>query len=253
MIPVQTIVDLMKFELDSEGSDRYLFDIDFKPAINSAIDWLVFVFNRSFENNRFSGEHLTDLVRTRVWVANNFSRIKFDVTGVTDGLWSYLGIHPEPVVFPTGSIPPALPNDYTSLFAPTVSFVESEHTAKLISLEKWNENQKNIFEAGNKILTQNGLKSYGYRNIADYSATTNYLENNEIEIRPYVPGQFVALTYLKTPIKVNLITDSVEFPASVSTLMVRKALNFLSTKQGDQTTLFAITEKDVNSLLKLIN
>lgn len=253
MIPVQSIVDLMKFELDSEGSDRYLFDQDFKPAINSAIDWLVFVFNRSFESNRFSGEHLTDLIRTRVWVANNFSRIKFDENVVGDRLWSYLGIHPEPVVFPANSIPPALPNDYTSLFAPTIAFVESEHTAKLISLEKWNENQNNIFEAGNKILTQNGLKSYGYRNITNYASTTNYLETNEIEIRPYVPGQFVAITYLKAPTKVNLITDSVEFPDAVSTLMVRKALNFIATKQGDQTTLFSITENDVNSLLKLIN
>jgi len=64
MIPVQAVVDLMKAEIDSEGSERYLFDQDFKPAINSAIDWLVFVFNRAFENNKFSGEHLNDLIRT---------------------------------------------------------------------------------------------------------------------------------------------------------------------------------------------
>ncbi len=252
MIPVQTIVDLMKFELDSEGSDRYLFDIDFKPAINSAIDWLVFVFNRSFESNRFSGEHLTDLIKTRVWVASKLSRIEFKESAVGDSLWSYLGIHPEPSVFPTTSIPPALPNDYTSLFSEGVSFIDSDYTAKLLTLEKWNENRNNIFEAGNNTLTQNGLKSYAYRNIADYSSTS-YTAKNEIEIRPAVPGQFVAITYLKAPSKVNVITDSVEFPASVSTLIVRKALNFIATKQGDQTTLFSITENDVNSLLKLIN
>ena len=77
MIPVQNLVDFMKFELDAEGSDRYLFDQDFKPAINSAMNWLVSVFNRAFENDKLSSENLRDLIKTRVWVANNFSRIKF--------------------------------------------------------------------------------------------------------------------------------------------------------------------------------
>ena len=252
MIPVQTVVDRMKFELDAEGSERYLFDQDFKPAINSAIDWLVFVFNRAFENNRFSGEHLTDLIRTRVWVANNFSRIKYDPAVTGDEFWSYLGIHPEPTVFPAGSTPPALPNDYTSLFIPTVSYVSSDYTAKLLTLEQWNENRDNVFAPGNNTLTQSGFKSYAYSTTVDYSST-NYLQDKEIEIRPAVPGQFVAITYLKTPERVNLISDDIEFPDSLITLIVRKSLNFIATKQGDQTTLFAITERDVSSLLKLIN
>jgi len=252
MIPVQAVVDLMKAEIDSEGSERYLFDQDFKPAINSAIDWLVFVFNRAFENNKFSGEHLNDLIRTRLWVANNFSRIQYDPAVVGDGFWSYLGIHPEPEVYPVGSLPPAIPNDYTSLFVPTVSFVNSKYNANLMTLEKWNENSDNVFEAGNNVLTQSGLKSYAYKTTVDYSSTS-YTQAKEIEIRPAVPGQFVAVTYLKTPDNVNLITDDIEFPDAITTLIVRKSLNFIATKQGDNTTLFAITENDVNSLLKLIN
>lgn len=253
MIPVQNVVDLMRFELDSEGSDRYLFDQDFKPAINSAIDWLVFVFNRAFENNKFSGESLTDLIRTRIWVANNFSRINFNPAVVGDNFWSYLGIHPEPEVYPAGSIPPALPNDYTSLFIPNVSFVGSKYTAKLLTLEKWNENQDNVFAPGNGTLLQDGLKTYAYNTTVDYSSAAPYTTAGEIEIRPAVPGQFVGITYLKTPTKVNLISDNIEFPDSMSTLIVRKSLNFISTKQGDQTTLYAVTERDVMSLIKLIN
>jgi hypothetical protein len=251
MIPVQEVVDLMKFELDSEGSDRYLFDLDFKPAINSAIKWLAFVFNRAFEENKFSGENLRDLVRTRVWVANNFSRIKFDNVATNDELWSYLAVMPEPSVYPVGSIPPALPNDYTSVFQPNISYVSSKYSANKLTVEKWNEAAENIFEPGNTVLTGD-LKTYAYLTEADYSSGS-YLQDKEIEIRPDVSGQFVAMTYLKNPSNINVITDDIEFPSSMTTLFVQKALNFISIKQGDQTTLFTITEMDVARLIKTIS
>jgi hypothetical protein len=251
MISVQEVVDLMKFELDAEGSDRYIFDLDFKPAINSSINWLVFVFNRAFEQNKFSGENLRDLIKTRVWVANNFSRITFDPAATGDELWSYLGIHPEPEVYPVGSLPPALPNDYTSVFQPNIAYVRSKYTANKSTIEKWNENNVNVFEPGNEAIN-GSLKSYAYLTDVNYSAGTTYVQDKEVEIRPSVAGQFVAITYLKVPTQVNLITDDIEFPNSIKTLFVRKALNFIATKQGDQTTLFSITENDVNRLLKTI-
>jgi hypothetical protein len=251
MIPVQEVVDLMKFELDSEGSDRYLFDLDFKPAINLSIKWLVFVFNRAFEENKFSGENLRDLIRTRIWVANNFSRIAFDNIATGDELWSYLAVHPEPTVYPLGSLPPVLVNDYTSVFLPNISYVSSRYSANKLTVEKWNESRDNIFEPGNSLLT-GSLKNYAYLTEADYSSTT-YLQEKEIEVRPDVSGQFVAMTYLKNPSNVALITDDIEFPSSMTALFVQKALNFISIKQGDQTTLFTTTEMDVARLIKTIS
>jgi len=252
MIPVQEVVDLMKFELDAEGSERYLFDLDFKPAINLSIKWLVFVLNRAFEENKFSGESLRDLIKTRVWVANNFSRIKFDNAATGDELWSYLAVHPEPTIYPTGSLPPALANDYTSAFQPNISYVKSKYSANKLTVEKWNESAGNVFEPGNTITT-GSLKSYAYLTEINYSNATNYLQEKEIEIRPDISGQFVAMTYLKTPNDVALIGDSIEFPASMTALFVQKALNFISTKQGDKTTLFTVTEMDVARLIKTIS
>ena len=251
MIPVQEVVDLMKFELDSEGSDRYLFDLDFRPAINLSIKWLVFVFNRAFEENKFSGENLRDLTRTRVWVANNFSRIKFDNAATGDELWSYLAVHPEPSVYPAGSLPPVLANDYTSVFQPSISYVGSKYSANKLTVEKWNESADNVFEPGNNIIV-GSLRSYAYLTEIDYSSTV-YLQDKEIEVRPNVSGQFVAMTYLKNPSNVALITDSIEFPASMTALFVQKALNFISIKQGDKTTLFTVTEMDVARLIKTIS
>jgi hypothetical protein len=252
MIPVQEVVDLMKFELDSEGSERYLFDLDFKPAINLSIKWLVFVFNRAFEENKFSGENLRDLIRTRIWVANNFSRIKFDPLFTGDELWSYLAVHPEPTVYPTGSLPPALANDYTSEFQPDIAYVKSRYSANKLTVEKWNESSDNVFEPGNS-LVGGSLKSYAYLTEVDYSTATTYTQDKEIEIRPDVSGQFVAMTYLKNPSNINLISDNIEFPSSLTALFVQKALNFISIKQGDQTTLFSITENDVARLIKTIS
>ena len=251
MIPVQNLVDLMKFELDAEGSDRYLFDQDFKPAINSAMNWLVSVFNKAFEENKLTGENLRDLIKTRMWVANNFSRIKFDEAVVNEELWSYLAIMPEPVVYPTQT-PPTLPNDYTSIFMPDVAYISSAFSAAKLTIEKWNENDKNVFEAGNNSL-QNGLKTYAYLTDVDYSTDTTYLQDKEITIRPDVSGEFVAITYLKVPGQISLISDSVEFPSTLTTLLVQKSLNFISIKQGDNTTLFSITENDVNRLVQILN
>ena len=250
MIPAQQVVDLMTFELDSEGSDRYLFDTDFKPAINSAIKWLVFVFNRAFETNKFSGENLRDLIKTRIWVANSFSRVKYNEVVVGDELWSYLGVHPEPSVFPIASVPPVQPNAYTSAFIPSVSYIGSDYSAKKFSVEKWNETKRNVFEAGNNIMTGD-FKSYAYLTDINYESST-YLQDREIEIRPSVAGQFVGITYLKVPSEIVLITDDIEFPSSLVTLLVQKSLNFISIKQGDQTTLFSVTDKDVNLLINLI-
>lgn len=250
MIPAQQVVDLMTFELDSEGSDRYLFDTDFKPAINSAIKWLVFVFNKAFESNKFSGENLRDLIKTRIWVANSFSRVKFDEAAVGDELWSYLGVHPEPTVFPANAVPPTMPDEYTSQFIEDVSYVESEYSAKKLSVEKWNENKKNVFEAGNNIMTGD-FKSYAYLTDINYASTV-YLQEKEIEIRPSVAGDFVGITYLKVPTQITTINDDIEFPSSLVTLLVQKSLNFISVKQGDQTTLFSVTDRDVNLLINLI-
>ncbi len=210
MIQVQDLVDAMKFELDAEGSDRYLFDTDFKPAINSAMNWLVSVFNRAFEENKLSGENLRDLIKTRIWVANNFSRVKFDENVVNEKLWSYLAVIPKPVVYPNQA-PPTLPNDYTSIFMPDVAYVKSDFSASKLTIEKWNENKKNIFEPGNNLMT-NELVNYAYLTDIDYSTDTTYTQDKEIEIRPDVSGEFVALSYLKVPSDVVTINDTIEFP-----------------------------------------
>ena len=63
MIAVATLDELIRSRLDAIGSDRYLFDQDIKPAINSAIDISVAMFNAAFASNKLSPPVFTTFAR----------------------------------------------------------------------------------------------------------------------------------------------------------------------------------------------
>jgi hypothetical protein len=250
-IPVATIQSRVAAALDSEGNDRYTFDQDYKHAINFAIEWIVLVINEALGQKKMTGEALRELVRVRIWQTNHFSRVAFDPSTIGDDLWSVLAVYPEPVVSPSGS-PNTNPNPTQSIFMPGLSYVGGTKDAKRLTLEEWNENDLNVFAQGNMVLTT-AMKEYGYLDFADYSST-NYSNPGkfDITIRPYVPDKFVAIAYMAYPKSVALTTDSVEMPMSMINMVVEKALNFISYKQGDQTNLFGVTEKDVTKLVSFI-
>jgi len=250
MIAVQTVVDRMKSALDAEGSDRYLFDQDFKPAINSSIDWLVAVFNAAFSDKKLSEEDLRELVKTSIWQANSFSRIRFDETALGYKIWTVLGIFPEPRVTPSAN-PASLSSPEKSTFRGDLSYIDSHFSARRLSIEEWNENRQNVFSAGNEILG-NGLKSYAYLGHGNYDSSNYITGGEEVQIRPDVSETFVAVTVLKNPDKIVSETDSIEFPSTIIDILYQKALNFVAYKQGDQTTLFAVTSRDVATLVKLM-
>ena len=58
--------------------------------------------------------------------------------------------------------------------------------------------------------------------------------------------------WVKKPADIVNITDTVEFPNSVFQLLFDKALNYIAYKQGDQTTLHSVTERDISLLLSVI-
>ena len=241
----------MKSGLDAEGSDRYLFDQDFKPAINSTLDWLVILFNSAFADKKLSEEDLRDLTTTNIWHASAFARIKFDDTAVGHKLWTILGVFPEPVVEPV-TVSAPLANNYDSQFEADLSYISSDFSASRITGEEWNQNKKNIFMPGNESVT-NQLKKYAYLGFTDYSSSV-YPTVGEIEVRPKdeVADKFVGLWYLRVPAKIDDIGDDIEFPETIIDLIWQKALNFIAYKQGDQTTLYQVTERDVLRLVQLM-
>lgn len=243
MIAVQTVVNRLESVLDAEGSDRYTFKEDYKSAINSSVEWLQAVFNKAFADKKLTEEDLKELIKVTIFQTNQYSRIYVDQ--ITDSVWSLLRINPEAVTVPAEPALTPQVNPYDSFQRADLTYIKSDKSAKLLSLEQWEENVDNIFTAGNDRML-GSFKSYAYLNYADYG----YGVGPEIELRPEIPLQFVGVTYLKYPTPVAAITDNIEFPKALINLVYQKAANFISYKQGDQTNLYAVTDKDVNILVR---
>lgn len=249
MISVQSVVDKMKSALDAEGSDRYLFDQDFKPAINHSKDWLIAVFNKAFADRKLSEEVLRELIISRIYQTNSFSRVSINLSG--DSVWSILRVNPEPVVYPESSITQTT-NSYESFHRSDLSYIKSNYSAKRLTLEQWEENRNNVFEAGNESLL-NSFKSYAYLNASNYNSDSYNASSHEIEVRPEVPNELIGVSYLRYPTDVSVITEDLPFPKNLTELIVQKALNFISFKQGDATNLNSVTSKDISILTQLMS
>lgn len=248
-ILVQTIVNRLKADLDAEGSDRYTFDQDYKFSINSAMETLITMFNSAFAENKLTPESLRELTKVKVWQASKYSRVNYDVADVGHPFWTIFGVYPKPVVNKgVAGIP--LTNPDESKLRKDISFISSDNSAKRLNFEQWSQNRKNAFMPGNNILLGE-LSEYAYLDPADYSSTS-YNTVGEIEIRPEIPNELVGIAYLKYPSQVSSITDSIEFPEPLTDLIVEIALNAIATKQGDNTNVYAITERNITKLVNLI-
>jgi len=248
MISVQTIVDRINFELDAEGSDRYVFERDHIYAINAAQDWLVSLFNASFAENKLSEESLKELAKTKIWRTSDRSRFAFDAAKVAHSLWTILAIFPK--ITYTGSVT-SQPTPSISVYQPNLIFLTSTEVAKRTSIEEWQEKNRNIFQAGNDLLNWADYADYAYTNFMDYDDTLS--NPQEIEIAPAVNNDYIAMSYLKEPDAVTLVTDNLEFPAVLTDMVVNKALQFMALKQGDeQATLYKLTQSELAQLIKLM-
>ena len=67
MILVSDIVSRVAADLDAEGSERYLFDNDYKPAINKSIVWATNVLSGAFNQTRQIADKLSDLKSVRIF------------------------------------------------------------------------------------------------------------------------------------------------------------------------------------------
>jgi hypothetical protein len=251
-IQVQTLNGQILSKLDAEGSDRYTFAQDISFAINSAIETVTAIFNQAFGQNKLSPESLRELTKVKVWQTNSYSRFTYNKSDTGHALWTIIGVYPKPKVNKGVSSSP-VPDKSQSKFRGDLSYLSSDKSCKRLTLEEWNSNTKNVFMPGNTIL-QGELTDYAYLDFADYTSTS-YVGNTdkvEIQVRPDISNELVALAYLKYPNQITQITDVVEFPESLTTLIVDIALHNIAYKQGDQSTLYLISDRSINQLVSLM-
>jgi hypothetical protein len=261
-IVAQDIINKMRqVGLDAEGSDYYRDDIDLIPAINAGIDWLVAVINSALGANKLSEESLRELMFVAVYQTSRYSRVNLEE--LQDEIWTILSVMPKPTVYQADTLikDPIVPTyitpsggESTSLLRTDLAYRESDYSAKRLTIEEWNKNKGNPFSAGNTIIDAEScpdLIEYAYLDPIGYftSGEIGVSTGREIEIRPLIPNDFVAVSYVKYPNKVADNSDLIELPISLTNLLYQKSLQFVSYKQGDDTTIHNVTANDIQILL----
>ena len=256
MIPVLTIVERCASALDAEqgfpayDQGRYTFERDYKPAINGAQEWLVSVFNSVFADNKLSEENLRDLSKVRCFLTSQYSRVTMDSADLGESVWTINAVYPK--ITSTGTTP-LQPDASRSVYAPLVSYITSDKSAKRLTLEEVNDAKTNPFSPGNSIQTSEQLIEYAYLNFTDYTGgyTLSTTDKTELEILPSVGQELVAIAYLKYPASITVIGGNVEMPLTLIDLIVNKTLANLNYKQGDNE-LWQRVERDQRKLITLM-
>ena len=257
-IPIQTVVNSCLSQLDAENSDRYTFDQDFLPAILAANGYVVSLFNQVFAAKKLSEESLKEITYMNVWQTSAYSRFAFDSTIVGRDLWTILSIHPKiscidkGILYPVGTFP-LNPAAAESVYYPTLSFRDSNYSCKRLTAEQWAIRNINPFMAGSSLITCPDLIEYAYTDFTNYVGGYTLTHSPfEIEIAPDVKGELISCRYLKIPSTPTLISQSLDFPATLTNLVVQLVMRYLSHKQGD-TFNFEVSEKEVNQLVQALS
>jgi hypothetical protein len=242
MILVSDIKERLLAALDAEGVDYYRDNEDIIPSINSAVDWVISVVNKTREEKKITNEVFKELRVAKVFQTSTLSRVSID-----DDFWTLDAVVPLPNTYPDSSIL-VNPNPLNSILRDDLIHIDGKSATRLTS-EEFGLNISNPFKPGNEVEECKSLISYCYLDPMSYndnSAGQEYF----IDIRPRIPTQLVTIIYVKNPTKVTDISDTIPFSQNLFGLIWEKALQFLSFQEGDKTSIYLVSERDI---LRLIN
>ena len=239
--------------LDAEGSDFYTDARDYIPAINSALTWSISLIDFAYAANKISEEVFSELSFTDVFETSRFSRLR-----IPDDVWTILAVIPKPKVINTinaavNPVPSVHISIYQSLKRTDLLYMNSESSsATRLTVEQWENNRKNPMESGNIIVGTDGLVTYAYLSPQDYNNPVPYNNYKEIEIRPGIVENYVALRYAKNHPPISAIADSILLPNKMFDILYEKALQYIVRKQADNTTIDQVAERDINKLTQML-
>lgn len=254
MIQAIDIRKQLAFALDAEGSDHYMDDTDYIPAINASIKWLTAVVNSALSQNKLGEEFFREIAYSGVFQLDSNSRLTLNA--FPNEVWTILAVYFNPKTMVDRNERPFPPgaDDTISFFRRDLIHLSAEKSCKRLSVEEWAKNKNNPLESGyDGTLLCDELKQPAYLNPFNYNhvkGVVGQTHYQEIEVRPKT--KFVTVFWVKKPANIVTINDNVEFPNSCLQLLFEKALNYISYKQGDQTNIYTVSERDINDLLRLM-
>lgn len=247
MIAVKDLIRQMKSSLDAHGTDYYNVEDDYVPALIDAQQWVVSLLNQAFSRTKLSPEGLRWLKKSSVFQTSRYSRVALPAD-----LWTIVSVYPAIEWEPSNHTPEDLSEaEESKLMIDLTMTRPTGGSAKRLTEEEWSQVSTNPFASGSSVLCSS-LSGYSYRELASYNSSTYQANGLEIEISPASPSQFVGITWIKNPVKPTGEDDYMDFPESLSKVLVDKALNFISRQQEDRTSIFEITQQELGAIVNLI-
>lgn len=226
--------------LTAGSGDRYRFDTDYMFGINYAIDRLVEFIDRKLGSNKFSEEALSELRKAYVFQTNNYSKIN-----IPEWVWSLSDIMPKcTIIQPSFTLSPG--PAHMSFYRNDLTYLNSIYSCDRLTDDEWNLAQEDPFSPGYTKEPQRKIISYAYHEMEDINnGDYQVIRPKEIEVRPGVPNELVGIRLIKVPKQTKLITDQLEFPVSMTNLIVELCLLWIAFKQGDKTNIYGSSLQDI--------
>lgn len=270
MILTSDIVSSLKSRLDAEGSDYYNFDNNFKPAINESIRFILSLMDYAVEQNKVVTEALYPLQKAVVYQLSSYSRFTFDdiEEGQAGGqnMWSIRSVNPLPRTNAKPNVTPLVQTDTTrSLKRSDLVHVSSNYACKRLTKEEWEMNAQNPFKPGNTIIRCSTLDNgssdnvrFAYLNPYDYNVGQVQVEEEyndapapEVEVRPYIPNKLVTVFLVSVPAPITTENDTIPFHSKLSNFLIEKCLQYIAYQQGDNTSIFQLSQAEISNIVTL--
>jgi hypothetical protein len=260
MITYQELESTMAANLDAEGSDRYLPEQDYVPAINSAVSRAMTAIGYVMANRDGSEEAIRELTYTRIFQTNSEGGVAISdpalVSDLGHGIWNVLAVYARPEVIPSTATPSAQ-QDQVSLYRDDVAFSGSGDPVERVTLEEIAVLRNNAFMSGNEVLASNPKRvTFSYYIVGNAGSTGYDSGIGEVRVLPksVTSKSFVGISYLANPVELtpaNYTTVQIPFPQSMKRTLADWALQYIAWKQGDGTNLQVNAQRDAQELFQL--
>lgn len=261
MITVAELDSYVDANLDAEGSQRFLFAQDKIPNYNAAISRAITACNWALANKKGSEEALSELQETRICQTNIYGGLTLDSLWTNNNtlspykVWSVLAFYAEPSMSPAQPLVPFSPPSRSFILSDRIYTPggANERPVQRMTVEQIAVARDNQYMSGNEVLAAGPLRTYAYYVVGNRTQS-DFLISGDREViftpRSRFTGgpKYIAMSFLREPNLLTTDTDTIPFPQSMARTLASWALEYMSIKLGDGTTLNSTAEKDAAQL-----
>lgn len=220
--------------IEAEGTQRFLDQQDFIPAINSSLRSANALVGAVFAENKGGEEMFRDITITRVFQANAFGGITMTQAELGHEVWSIAAIYAEPTFSPAVPAVVALDQDKSQWRQDVVMRTPGKYHVRRITLEQASQTEVNPYMQGNEVLAATPNRSFAYYWIGRRTGGGFDPGDAELVVVPVsvTGGKLIGVSYLKGVDPITSLTEEIPYPSSLFQILRDLAINSLAIKMG---------------------